>query len=335
MRQYNIVTRILLILSIIDFVLAAPVLVQEKHQASVDVLNIPRNVTTVFKLGKRWDEELEKLGEEYFESSGKSIDSSGTYSSSSTAPSGPDHGSTNVVQPPAPYSASSTTSSDQLIEPSCSPSSSSKQGLSARGNSWGKNCLDLLEAMSAVDITRPGPMLHTPTYGPYHQLPAMEPPSMELMRDPNFDWDSWINAEEPSSPPTPPRPKLSNGQASEYGPGPPPTGLEPSWTGPPPTEFYSTTVGPSPLPDGPEAGWRPSEPEHEVVGEPPTSPDSELHPDHQSLSAGAQPADLLAAIYAAKGKAKESRGISGIARDVKNAAQRELEPPEWSLDPRE
>ncbi|KAN0123263.1 hypothetical protein V8E52_003216 [Russula decolorans] len=59
MRRYDIVSGILLILSIIDFALAAPVLVQEKRQASVDVVHIPKDVITV--LGKRGSEEVEKL----------------------------------------------------------------------------------------------------------------------------------------------------------------------------------------------------------------------------------------------------------------------------------
>jgi hypothetical protein len=66
----------------------------------------------------------------------------------------------------------------------------------------------------------------------------------------------------------------------------------------------------------------PKEPEDEVIPRPATSPDL----DHQSLSADSQPVDLQAA---AKGKAKESRRISGTAtRDVRNAVrwQRELQP---------
>ena len=77
----------------------------------------------------------------------------------------------------------------------------------------------------------------------------------------------------------------------------------------------------------------------------PESTDPELYSDPQSLSVADQPEDLRAAIhasgdlqasmYAAKGKAKESRSIAGTARDVRNAAQRELQPVERRLDPRE
>jgi hypothetical protein len=51
MRQYDIVSGIILILSIIDFALAAPVLMKEKRQERVDVVHIPIDVITV--LGKR------------------------------------------------------------------------------------------------------------------------------------------------------------------------------------------------------------------------------------------------------------------------------------------
>ena len=282
MRRNDIVTGILLILSIIHLVLAAPVSVQEKHQAHADVVHMSKDLKTV--LGKRWEEELEKLGEDYFETSGKSIDSSGSHSPSSPLA--------------APDSASSTSNPDQLMEQSCSPSSSSMQGLSARGwwKNIGKNCLSVLEAMSQYDAPRPGPMLNTPTH--VQNLPAVEePPSIELVENSNFE-----------------------GQASGYG------------SGPPPTEFYSTTVEPSPSPD---AGS--TEPEHEVVVESSTGSDSALHSHHQSLSAGAQPADLQAALDAVKGKAKEERGISRTSMDVANASQRdsESEPAERPLDPGE
>jgi hypothetical protein len=77
---------------------------------------------------------------------------------------------------------------------------------------------------------------------------------------------------------------------------------------------------------------------------PPNLPGSQK--DHQSLGApdsdsdsDSQQVDLQAAIYAAKGKAKEARRVSdrdtASLRDVGNAAQpeRELQPTERSLDP--
>jgi hypothetical protein len=59
MRRYNIVSRIILIPTVIAFALAAPVLVQEKRQACVDVMYVPDMITV---LGKRaLDEDLNVL----------------------------------------------------------------------------------------------------------------------------------------------------------------------------------------------------------------------------------------------------------------------------------
>jgi hypothetical protein len=79
----------------------------------------------------------------------------------------------------------------------------------------------------------------------------------------------------------------------------------------------------------------PEEPEHEVVPGPRSTPEStdlELTSNPQSLSADSQPVDLQAAIYAAKGKTKQSHRISGGARGVGNAAEG-VQPAERSLDP--
>jgi hypothetical protein len=57
MRRYNKVSWIFLILTVITFALAAPVLVQDKRQAWVDVVHVPEDVVTI--LGKRiMDEDL-------------------------------------------------------------------------------------------------------------------------------------------------------------------------------------------------------------------------------------------------------------------------------------
>jgi hypothetical protein len=73
MRRYDIISAILLILSIIDVALAAPVLVQKKRQAGINVVHLPKDVITV--LGKRGDDDVEKLAEEYLETWGKPDDS--------------------------------------------------------------------------------------------------------------------------------------------------------------------------------------------------------------------------------------------------------------------
>jgi hypothetical protein len=64
MRLYYIVSGTLLILSIIDFAVTAPVLVQEKIQARVDVVHMPGDAMTM--LGKRGDDSGE-LGELWVE----------------------------------------------------------------------------------------------------------------------------------------------------------------------------------------------------------------------------------------------------------------------------
>ena len=89
MRWYDIVYGIILILSIIDFALTAPVLVQDKRKAYVDAVHIPKDVTTV--LGKRGYEQFKKLAEDYFEKWGKPVwwpEEHASTASSSSVPSG-------------------------------------------------------------------------------------------------------------------------------------------------------------------------------------------------------------------------------------------------------
>jgi len=130
MRRYDLVTGILLILSIIDFALAAPVLVQEKRKAGVDVVHIPKDGITV--LGKRVGEELAKVTEELLKNGEKLEVSAGAHASSSSAPPEPEHGSTNVAQAPEPNPAPSTTNSGPLMEPQ---SSAPESTTSAKHNS--------------------------------------------------------------------------------------------------------------------------------------------------------------------------------------------------------
>ena len=118
MRRYYIVTGILqvLVLSIIDSALAAPVLVQEKRQASVDLVHKPREVITV--LGNRGLEGMGKPMEELVETSEKPAELSDAHTSSSSALPMPDHGLTNEAGAPASNPASSPTNPDPLMEPS-------------------------------------------------------------------------------------------------------------------------------------------------------------------------------------------------------------------------
>ena len=98
-----IVSGIFLILPIINFAVAAPVLVQEKPQARVDVVHIPKHAMTM--LGKRagelddifWDAEGHYLVRP--EHSANPGESSATRPSSSSRPSGLADGPTDVEQP--------------------------------------------------------------------------------------------------------------------------------------------------------------------------------------------------------------------------------------------
>jgi hypothetical protein len=158
---------------------------------------------------------------------------------------------------------------------------------------------------------------------PNHPRPSTDSDSST---NSDFDWNYWMNLEDSPSPgPVSPE---EFGQAHEYQ-----VEDSPSPGAGSPTEPEHEVV----TPPSPNLG-SPKEPEDEVVHGPPPSPeltDPELHLDHQSLNADSQPVDLQAAIYAAKGKAKVSRRISGTPRDVGNVAQRELQPAERSLDPEE
>jgi hypothetical protein len=371
MRRYDIVSVILLILSIIDFALAAPVLVQEKRQARVDVVHIPRDVITVV-LEKRGDEELEKMAEEYFKTSGKPVESSDAHASSSPALPGPDDGPANVVQAPAPNPALSTAHPNPLLGPS-SPSST----VSSFPNSFSDSDIEFVYEPTSGDEVH-GEPLYTPTSagsGLDHELTGAHAPQpnpnpnkrpwTDMNPDPDFDWAHWTAVvNRPSSPK-----KFKFSQANEYQvehvQQPDPV----LWTDSDfdiiyPPELVSEVQPPSMsagLPAGPEHEVTPpspgagsptvheheemtppspdleplEEPEHEVVPGPPPTPEStdpELHSDSQPLSTTVQPEDLQAIVYAAKGKGKESRHISGTARDVGNAAQRVSLPDGRSLD---
>ena len=110
MRRYDIVSGILLILSIIDVALAAPVLVQENCCA--DMVHTPKDETTM--LGKR------AFGTEELEEFIKSLEMPGErpdwHESSSSAPAGPDHAPPRLTQagpePPDHASPSSAPGQD-------------------------------------------------------------------------------------------------------------------------------------------------------------------------------------------------------------------------------
>ena len=344
MRRYGILTGILLILSTADFALAAPVSVEEKREAHVDVLNIPKSMTTVS--GKRWVEDLEKLGEEYFKTSGKTIDSSGTHSPSSPAPSGPDHGST-VVQPPAPDPASSSANLDPSTESPCSASCSSSAGLSARGHCF--SCLRLLDtyAHGLANELQEHPVIDL---RPLRPMLSESESSSETEYE--YDSESESDSELPWLPPHAPQPHPSLSPPTNQN-----MGLDRNRLAnagdlqdPPqdPPQLDSLRLNPAPpkedLGDSQALGYAPDTlpgagsstvPEYEPISVPPTGPIRLKH--LASSTANDETVDPPSAIDGLKGKAKSSRGISGSTRDVENAAQSliELQLAERSLGPGE
>ena len=198
------VSGILLFLSIIDFALAAPVLVQEKHQAHVDTMLIPKDSSDVMTvLGKRGLEldDLIKMGklaespEAHAASSsvppGPDQASSSTapprpdHAPSSSAPPGPDYWSANVMQAPGTNPALSTADSGHLMD----PLSTSLAKVAWWDDGWSH------KVDAGFHSEEP---MFTPTSSYYHGSDD------ELAADTNFDWEHWqkkVNEEDP--PPQP------------------------------------------------------------------------------------------------------------------------------------
>ena len=157
MRRYDIVAGILAILFIIDFALAAPVLAQEKRQASVDVVHMPNDLITV--LGKRLGDELKELLEGF-----RGLQAATTSSSSSALLGGLDNGLTNVVAA-APNIESSTANRDPLIE--------------------------MMDSMTTDDVHPPtlNPASPTAIHDPLIEMmdPPSSSPSIVSMQDPSRD----------------------------------------------------------------------------------------------------------------------------------------------------
>jgi hypothetical protein len=211
MRRYDIVFGIILILSIIDFALAAPVLVQEKRQAYADVVHTPKGARTALR--KRvGEDDLVKLVGEFLKSWRKSIESSDTHASSSSVPPVPDRGSTSVMQGSASNPASST---GNTMEPPSLPWAASMPGdrfkepsgyeYSSQGDHW-HNPLDPLSI--------PG----SPGHGSDNKWTWAKAPKPKPMPstvpDPDFDWNYWTNVESP--PRQKPAPPKEIGLAPEY-----------------------------------------------------------------------------------------------------------------------
>jgi hypothetical protein len=163
MRRCDVVSGILLILSIIDFALAAPVSLQEKRQACVDVVHIPKDVIAV--LGKRGDEWLQKFVDNYLK---KSVESSNAHassdsSSSLSAPPGFEPGWRNVAQAPAPNAHLPDeylkTSKPPILDPSdVHASSSSMRPGTDHGST---NVVQAPASNLAPSIANPNPLIES------------------------------------------------------------------------------------------------------------------------------------------------------------------------------
>ena len=174
MRRYDIVTGILLILSIIDSALAAPVRVQETREAQVDVAHISKDVSTA--LGKRSGEEL-KMSADYLKTLIEPVKPSDAHASSSSAP------------PPSPES--STANPGLLMEPSLP--TGPIQGL--WGDQYNPAWDDISSSKSYDSSLEP---MHSPTASGYVSSSGSTEMQVNPARpgpltgtEPEMDWDYW------------------------------------------------------------------------------------------------------------------------------------------------
>jgi hypothetical protein len=364
MRRSDIVSGIILILSISDFTLAAPLLGREKLHARVDVVHTGIHKDMIGKRGEEDLDKLAKLGTDYFEKWEKPVGGSDAHALSSSAPPGPDQGSTVDVKAPEPNPASPPANPHPLLE---SPIPSRKAHLMPGVEEDELNESDY-EWLFASDSENELHAIASPTstkldldhaLAGEHVAQPKPNPGPSAGADPNFDWEYWTNLESPprKRPVSPKEFGQASGQQSNIGPSPDPDFDWNYWTNlkdePPPKRLklasskeahedqvvhaQQSNPGPStdsilddlfslddlqlPLKDL-EPNPRPLGPGASSPG--PANPeltDPEVHPDNQPLNTD----DLMAARYAAKGKAKELRGIPGTTRAVGNAGQREVQ----------
>ena len=360
MRRRATVSGILLILSIIDFTLAAPVLVQEKRQTYIDVAHLPRDVITVLeKRGSELEKTLELFG-----TLEKPIESSDAHAPPSSLPPETGHGPTDAIKAPAPNPAPSPVNPDPL-ESQMSPPSTASSNYEWLYDGNGEPLVPiptspesgsghkLAEAGTHVAQPDPNP---GPSTGPDENFPWEfwsnweSPPRQEPafpkefgqghgnqvgyilqttpgpLADPNFDWWRWVNYR------SPPRPGLDGNQAGHMqqpnaGPS---ADANPEWD----DGFTLDELLPPPKRpklESPEELGQAHADQLENVQEQNTDLSlgigtSSPRPPNTGLPIGSpeepgDEADLQAARYAAKGKAKELRHVPGTARDVGNAAQ--------------
>jgi hypothetical protein len=308
MRRYSIVSGILLILPIIDFALAAPVLVQEKRQAGVDVLHTPEDTITM--LGKRGDELnelwLKLLNEDHF---AKPEESSATRPSSGSPPSGPADGWVDVEEQPL----SDPGGWSPVSSPVHTPSSPGSLTESVYENAPLGPSSPALSTMSDADHklvgahAPPNPGLSTESD---HELTGVHAP----LSSPVFP--SWFLTDHGSMGHGPQEFDPDHRLVVEEQPSRPAS----------PTEFdagheYQVVHPPPPSP----GSASPTEPDYEMVdgrSVPLSSQVSSTNPDRRSMGADSRLENLQAVSDsdALRGNAKKSRRISGTARDVLNSA---------------
>ena len=297
MRRYGIVSGVLLILFIIDFALAAPVLVQEKRQASVDVVYMPRDVITM--LGKRMDEdfnEFSRLVEGYYKTWKEPVEPSEAHGSSSPAPPGPEDGSTNVspapVPDPAPSDAHGTSgpappdtedgSTNVVQAPGPDPASSDAHGSSSSAPPEPGD-----GSTNVVQAPVPDPASSDAHGSSSSASPGPDHGSTDVVQAPVPDGPDPMSsdAHAPSSS-APPRPDHGSTDVVQA---PVPDGPDPissdahasSISAPPRPDHGSTDVVQVPVPDGPDPIS--SDTHASSISEPP-------RPDHESTNVAQSPA---------------------------------------------
>ena len=280
MRRYDIVSGILFILSIIVFALAAPVSMQQERQAGVDVVRMPKDAITV--LGTRGDEELEKLAEQYLKTWGKPIDSSDSHASSSSAPPnsappGPEHVSTNVVQAPEPGPASSTANPGPLMGPSSPSSIEANPDLDSFQNrfdeAWNRKYSDKDSDTSKETIFTPGTSQFGSDEEPEWATGKVSSLPLAPGADPNFDWHFW------STKPSPPKyiglaPEHQMGHSGQQSDAGPSTVPGPDFEGPDPNFDWAKWMSDPESPKG--IGLAP---EHQMVHGQQPNPGPSTDPD--------------------------------------------------------
>lgn len=148
MRLYHTASGILLFLLIIDFAVAIPVPLQEKHHLPVDMAQVLEDTTTT--LGKRGDpiNKLVVVLEDHFSDPGSSV-----ARPSSSSPLGPERELMDVDQPETPPKMSSPESLDSEYE----LMSVEKNGVGALSPAWSMMSDTDPELVGAHALTNPGP----------------------------------------------------------------------------------------------------------------------------------------------------------------------------------